>query len=66
MEGKVYTLGLDKPEILNVGNFSATVPEAVKQKVLQAKEALVAQKIAFEDCKINGKASWCLKGAKNA
>ena len=66
MEGKIYTLGLDQPDILSVGGFNTVVPETVKQRVLQAKEALVAQKIAFEDCKINGKASWCLKGAKNA
>lgn len=66
MKGEVYTLGLDKPAILSVGNFSAAVPEATKQKVLQAKDALVAQKVTFEDCKINGKASWCLKGTKAA
>jgi basic membrane protein A and related proteins len=66
MKGKIYTLGLDKPEILSVGSFNAAVPEATQQKVLQAKEALVGQKITFEDCKVSGKASWCLKDAKNA
>ncbi|MBC7970666.1 MAG: BMP family protein [Verrucomicrobia bacterium] len=64
MKGEIYKLGLDKPDILRLGEFSAVVPNATKQKVLQAKDALAAQKIAFEDCTISGKASWCLKGAK--
>ena len=64
MQGQIYMLGLDRPEILNLGSFSAAVPDATKQKVSQAKDAIVAQKIAFEDCKINGKTSWCVKGAK--
>lgn len=64
LKGEVYKLGLDKPEILRLGAFNAAVPQSVKQKALEAKDALVAQKITFEDCKISGKASWCVKGAK--
>lgn len=64
MKGQIYKLGLDKPDILRLGAFSAAVPEATQQKALQAKDALAAQKIAFEDCSISGKPSWCVKGAK--
>jgi len=27
---------------------------------MQAKEALVAKKVTFTDCKVDGKASWCV------
>lgn len=63
MKGEIYKLGLDKPEILRLGEFNAAVPDAAKQKATQAKESLVAKKIAFEDCKVSGKESWCIKGA---
>ncbi|MGA7931993.1 MAG: BMP family protein, partial [Kovacikia sp.] len=63
LEGKIYKFGLDKPDILRLGKFSSIVPETVKQKTMQAKEAIVAKKITFEDCQVNGKSNWCLKGA---
>ena len=63
MKGEIYKLGLDKPDILRLGEFSALVPDAVKQKATQAKESLVAKKITFDDCKVSGKDSWCVKGA---
>ena len=63
MKGEIYKLGLDKPDILRLGAFSPSVPDTVKQKTMQAKESLVAKKITFEDCKENGKESWCVKGA---
>jgi len=62
LEGKIYKIGLDKPSILRLGDFSTVVPEAVKQKTIQAKDAIVAKKITFEDCKVNGKSNWCTKG----
>lgn len=61
MKGDIYKIGLDKSDILRLGEFSATVSEAVKQKAMQSKEALVAKKISFEDCKLDGKDSWCIK-----
>ncbi|SRR5579883_117660 len=64
LKGEIYKLGLDKPDILRVGSYSAIVTDATKQKVATAKDALVTQKLTFEDCKVNGKDSWCLKGAK--
>lgn len=62
MKGEIYKLGLDKPDILRLGEFSASVPDAVKQKATQAKEALVTKKITFDDCKVSAKDSWCIKG----
>jgi len=35
MKGEIYKLGLDKPDILRLGEFSAAVPNATKQKVLR-------------------------------
>jgi basic membrane protein A len=62
MKGEIYKIGLDKPDIVRLGEFSAIVPEAVKKKADQAKEAIAAKKVTFEDCQFNGKASWCAKG----
>jgi basic membrane protein A len=63
LEGKIYKIGLDKPDILRLGAFSTVVPEAVKQKTAQTREAIVSRKITFEDCQVNGKQNWCVKGA---
>jgi len=63
MKGEIYKLGLDKPDILRLGEFSAAVTDATKQKATQAKESLIAKKITFEECKVSGKDSWCIKGA---
>jgi basic membrane protein A len=63
LKGEVYKLGLDKAEILRLGEFSAAVPDRVKQKATQAKDALVAKKLTFEACKVSGKDNWCIKGA---
>lgn len=64
MKGEIYKIGLDKPDILRLGEFSAVVPEAVKQKAMEVKEAFVTKKITFSECKLNGKDSWCVKGAR--
>ncbi|MBW4694021.1 MAG: BMP family protein [Lyngbya sp. HA4199-MV5] len=66
IKGEIYTLGLDQPDILRLGEFSAIVPEATKQKAIQARGALATQKIAFENCTISSKPSWCVKGAKTS
>ncbi len=65
MKGEIYKLGLDKPDILGLGKFSASVPDVVKQKTTQAKESLVTKKLTFEECKVSGKDSWCVKDTKN-
>jgi basic membrane protein A len=65
LEGKIYKIGLDKPDILRLGEFSAVVPEAVKQKTMQTRAAIVSKKITFEACQVNGKENWCVKGAVN-
>ncbi|UBF26131.1 BMP family protein [Kovacikia minuta CCNUW1] len=62
LEGKIYKMGLDKPNILRLGKFSTIVPEDVQKRTMQAKEAIVTQKIKFEDCQVNGKPNWCVKG----
>ena len=63
MKGEVYKIGLDKPDVLRLGKFSTVVSETAKQKATQAKQALVAKQVTFQDCKLNGKESWCVKGA---
>ena len=37
LKGQIYTIGLETPDILNLGNFNEIVPAAVKQKALNTK-----------------------------
>ena len=63
MKGEIYKLGVDRAEILRLGEFSAIVPDRVKQQATQAKDALVAKQLTFAACKVGGKDNWCIKGA---
>ncbi len=62
MKGEIYKIGLDKPDIVRLGEFSSVVPAGVKQKAEEAKVAIASKKITFEDCQVAGKPSWCTKG----
>ncbi|MBD2676617.1 MULTISPECIES: BMP family protein [Nostoc] len=61
LKGQIYTIGLERPDILFLGKFGAAVPQAVKQKALQAKQEIVDKKITFENCKDAGKDTRCVK-----
>lgn len=61
LKGEKYIIGLEKPDIVSLGRFGAMVPEALQKKALDAKEAILSKKIAFEPCKDAGKDTWCLK-----
>ncbi len=61
LKGQIYTLGLERPDILFLGKFGAIVPEAVKQKALSTKQAIVEHKIIFENCQEGGKNTRCVK-----
>ena len=61
IKGQIYTLGLERPDILFLGKFGATVPEAVQEKALDAKDEIVDKKIIFENCKEAGKDTRCIK-----
>ncbi|WP_445634962.1 BMP family protein [Nostoc sp. DSM 114161] len=61
LKGQIYTIGLERPDILFLGKFGAAVPEAVKQKALQVKQEIVDKKITFENCKEGGKDTRCVK-----
>ncbi len=61
IQGQIYTIGLERPDILFLGKFGAVISEAVKQKVLNAKQEIVNKKIVFEACKETGKDTRCVK-----
>lgn len=63
LKGQIYTLGLERPDILNLGTFGQMVPKSLQQKVLATKQAIVANKITFENCKEGGKDTRCVKVA---
>ena len=63
LKGQIYSIGLEKPDILSLGSFGKMVPESLKQNVLNTKQAIVANQITFENCKDGGKDTQCVKKA---
>ena len=63
LKGQIYSIGLEREDILTLGEFSAEVPEAVKQNALKAKQDIVTKKISFESCQEAGKNTRCIKKA---
>ncbi|HEY9804034.1 MAG TPA: BMP family protein [Leptolyngbyaceae cyanobacterium] len=63
LKGQIYSIGLEREDILTLGKFGAEVPEAVKQSALKAKQDIVTKKIAFESCQEAGKNTRCVKKA---
>ncbi|AFZ24621.1 putative ABC-type transport system, periplasmic component/surface lipoprotein [Cylindrospermum stagnale PCC 7417] len=61
LKGEIYTIGLERPVILSLGEFGDKVPDAVKQKVLNIRQEIVDKKITFENCKEAGKDTRCVK-----
>ncbi|AUT00940.1 BMP family ABC transporter substrate-binding protein [Nostoc sp. CENA543] len=61
IKGQIYTVGLERPDILKLGNFGAVVPEKIKQDALKVKQEIIAKKIYFEDCQEAGKNTRCAK-----
>ncbi|MBD2568252.1 BMP family ABC transporter substrate-binding protein [Anabaena lutea] len=60
LKGEIYTIGLEKPEILYLGKFGVVKPE-IQEKVMKIKQEIVDQKIIFESCKEGGKDTRCVK-----
>jgi len=63
LKGEIYTIGLDRPEILYLGKFGAMVPQNLQQKALQTKQAILSKKVMFQACQENGKSTRCVKQA---
>jgi basic membrane protein A and related proteins len=63
IKGQIYTIGLERPDILFLGKFGAIVPKEVQQQALNTKQEIVNQKIIFQACKESGKDTRCVKKA---
>ncbi len=63
LKGQIYTIGLEKPDILNLGKFGTIVPETIKQKALNTRQEIISKKIVFENCKEGGQATRCLSSS---
>jgi basic membrane protein A and related proteins len=61
LKGQVYRIGLDSPDIFDLGKFGSMVPDKVKKQVTGAKQELITKKISFVDCKEAGKKTRCIK-----
>ncbi len=63
LAGQIYTLGLEQPEILHLGQFNPKIPEAVKAQVTQAQADILAQKLQFLPCQADGQSTYCVQTA---
>jgi basic membrane protein A and related proteins len=63
LKGQIYTIGLEKAEILNLGKFGTMVTEQIKQKALNIRQEIISKKIVFENCKEGGQATRCLSSS---
>ncbi|HEY9906083.1 MAG TPA: BMP family protein, partial [Thermosynechococcaceae cyanobacterium] len=63
LKGEVYSLGLDKTDILYLGKTGAAVPKDLQDKVKATETAIVSKKLTFESCSESGKTTRCAKGA---
>lgn len=63
LQGQVYTLGLEEPDILYLGKYNDAVPSDLQAKVATTKEEILAKKLTFETCQEGGKATRCVKEA---
>jgi basic membrane protein A and related proteins len=61
IKDRIYTIGLERPDILSVGKFGSMIPEQVKQQILNTKQEIVDKKIIFENCNEGGKDTRCMK-----
>lgn len=60
LEGKIYSLGLDYPDILYLGEFNEVVTDEMIAQINNTKEEIVTKKITFESCEENGKTTLCV------
>ncbi|AHJ30535.1 basic membrane protein A [Nodularia spumigena UHCC 0039] len=63
LQGQIYSIGLERPDILSLGEFGVNVPEDVQQNALQVKQEIAEQKITFASCQEGGKDTRCVKKA---
>ncbi len=61
IKGQIYTIGLERPDILFLGKFGSIIPEQVQQKTLNIKQEIIDKKIIFENCNEGGKNTRCMK-----
>ncbi len=62
LKGQLYSLGLEEPEILHLGQFNTVVPPTLQDRVKAIQAAILAKKLTFELCTEAGKETRCAKG----
>ncbi|MBN3922628.1 BMP family protein [Nostoc sp. NMS4] len=63
LKGQIYSIGLERKDILYLGQFGSAVPQTVKQNALKVQQEIVDKKIIFENCQEAGKNTRCVKKA---
>ncbi|MDJ0844350.1 MAG: BMP family protein [Crocosphaera sp.] len=60
LEGKIYSLGLDYPDLLYLGEFNDVVTDEMKGQINTVKEDIINKKITFELCEEDGQSTLCV------
>lgn len=58
--GDIYLVGLEQPDLLNLGKFNAAVPKTVQNAVLAMKAAIASGEIRFEPCQEGDQVTRCV------
>ena len=48
LKGQIYTIGLERKDILYLGKFGAAVPETVKQNTLKVQQGIIDKKLSLK------------------
>ncbi len=60
LKGEIYSFGLDKSDILSLGEFGTKVPQDVVQKAEDIQKDIASKKIVFEKCREAGVETRCV------
>lgn len=61
LQAKIYTIGLERGDILSLGKFGNMVSKDIQQKVLTSQQSIIDRKIIFESCKESDRDTRCVK-----
>lgn len=61
LQGKIYTIGLERGDILSLGKFGNMVSKDIQQSALNIQQQIIDRNIIFESCKESGRDPRCVK-----
>jgi basic membrane protein A and related proteins len=61
LQGKIYTIGLERKDILSLGKFGNMVSKDIQERSLNIQQSIIDRKIIFEPCKEGDRDTRCVK-----